>query len=188
MTQLVWLRNDAGPVLLLPQDLLADWSGIDVPEYRPIKATFRWNAEETRASDYDRACDVNDYVAPITVGYGEGLVLNDAPCATAWLPRTWGGLVARWEYAESQGAMERALARIPSDLPWVSKGSWQLVGSPQELFNSAEPGMEPMLPRLMLEMPIGNYDVRWASYRPDAQTAVGLIEIRRAGAAGEDRR
>jgi hypothetical protein len=181
LTQLFWLPNDAGPLLLLPQDLLSDWSGIDVPEYRPVRATFRWNSQESRACDYDRACDVTDYVAAITVGHGEGLVLNDAPCQTAWLPRTWGGLLARWEYAENQRAMERALARIPSDLTWVSKGSVRLVGSPQELFNSAEPGMEPVLPRLKLEMPVGNYGVRWASYRRDAKTAVGLVEIRRAG-------
>jgi hypothetical protein len=150
-----------------------------VPDYRPVSATFRWSAEEARASDYDRACDVNDYVATIPVGHGEGLVLNDAPCATAWLPRPWGGLLARWEHANSVEAMERALAWIPGDLPWESKGSVCLVGSPQELFNSAEPGVEPVLPRLKLEMPAGNYTVRWALYRPDSPTAVGLIEVRR---------
>jgi Immunity protein 21 len=180
LTQLFWLPNDAGPLLLLPEALLPDWSGIDVPDYREVSATFRWSSQEARASDYDRACDVNDYVAAIAVGHGEGLVLNDEPCATAWLPRPLGGLFARWEHADSARAMELALARIPGDLPWEPKGSVHLVGSPQELFNSAEPGVDPVLPRLKLEMPAGNYNVRWTLYRPDSSTAVGLIELRRA--------
>ena len=180
MLPVVWLQNHAGPLLFLPVSLLPDWSGVDVPDYRPVSADFRWNLEESRACDYDRACDVNDYVAAIPVSHGEGLVLNDEPCATAWLPREWGGLFARWEYAESTHAMEAALSVIPDTLDWERKGDIGIVASPQSLFNSAEPGTEPVTPRLKIGLAQGRYDIRWARFQPDASTAVGLIELRLA--------
>ena len=174
------MPNDAGPLILMPSILLREWSGIDVPPDRTVSATFRWNVEEPRASDYDRACDINDYAGVIPVGNGEGLVLNDAPSATAWMAREWGGLLLRWEYAEDDSAMEEALAEIPNELAWDSKGYFRILGTPQALFNSAEPGMEPVLPRLELELPEDVYEVRWVRYAPDVHTAVGLIELRRA--------
>jgi hypothetical protein len=157
---------------------LPEWSGIDVPLYRTVSATFRWKAEESRACDYDRACDVSDYAGVITVGFGEGLVLNDAPCATAWLPTPSGGILARWEYADSDSAMESTLASIPDGLQWEPKGMFRIVGSPQVLFNSGEPGVEQLQPRLTLQIPVANYNVLWARFAPNAATAAGLVQLR----------
>ena len=56
-TTRAWLENAAGPLLLLPDCLLAEWSGIDVPDFRVVTARFRWNDKEERACDYDRALD-----------------------------------------------------------------------------------------------------------------------------------
>lgn len=157
---------------------MPEWSGIDVPLYRTVSATFRWKSQESRACDYDRACDVSDYAGVITVGFGEGLVLNDAPCATAWLPRHSGGILARWEHADTDGAMQTALARIPDGLQWEPKGVLRIVGSPQVLFNSGEPGVEQLQPRLTLQIPVGVYSVLWTRFAPDPATAAGLIQLR----------
>jgi hypothetical protein len=135
-----------------------------------------------RASDYDRACDVDDYVGIITVGHGEGLVLGDLPAETTWLARPWGGILARWEYADGYDAMERALADIPDVLPWEPKGDLIVVSSPLELFNSAEPGIEPVLPRMTIDLAEGTYHVGWARHTPDDRTAATLIELRRSSA------
>jgi len=175
-----WLDHAAGPLLLLPDSLLPEWSGIDVPDYRVVAARFRGNAEEPRASDYDRACDVGDYAGVIEVGYGFGLVLGDMPAATNWLPRPFGGILARWEYAESDRAMDAALACIPDSLTWTEKGNFTVVSSPLHLFNSAEPGDEAVLLRLAIPLAAGSYSVRWTRYAPDERTAASLIELRRA--------
>jgi hypothetical protein len=167
-------------LLLLPESLLSDWSGIDVPEYRVVVARFRWSAQETRGSDYDRACDVEDYFGVIEVGYGFGLVLGDEPAATTWLGRPYGGILARWEYAESETAMDAALERIPESLTWTEKGIFTAVACPLQLFNSAEPGDEILMPRLSVPLSAGSYRVRWARYAPDPQTAASLIELRDA--------
>jgi hypothetical protein len=174
------LEHAAGPLLLLPESLLSEWSGIDVPAYRAISALFRWNAKEPRASDYDRACDVDDYVGVIAVGYGFGLVLGDVPASTRWMPEPAGGILARWEYAESEAEMNAALAAVPERLPWEDKGTFTVVSSPLQLFNSAEPGDEVILPRLPIELAAASYDVRWTRYAPAAQTAASLIKLHRA--------
>ena len=175
-----WLEHHAGPLLLLPEALLSEWSGIDVPPYREVVATFRWNEEEPRASDYDRACDIDDHAGVIAVGYGEGLVLGDAPEATAWIERSFGGILARWEYAESEESMAGALANLPLELNWEPKGTFTVLGSPLQLFNSAEPGDKSVLPRLSVDLAPGDYEVAWTRYAPNEHTAVKLIALRRA--------
>lgn len=175
-----WVGEAAGPLLLLPEILLPGWSGIDVPEHRAVTATFRWNLEEPRASDYDRACDIEDEVGVIAVGHGQGLVLSGGLRPTTWLPRPWGGMVARWEYAENEGAMEAALAGIPEGLGWEPRGHVVVTSSPLVLFNSAEPGPEQVMPRLTVELVAGRYSVGWSRYEPDELTAIGLVALRRA--------
>jgi hypothetical protein len=158
--------------------LLPDWSGIDVPTYRTVSAKFRWNSSETRASDYDRACDVDDYIGVLSVGHGEGLVLGDVPSATRWFQHESGIYLVRWEYAENDTSMEHALSSIPARLPWEHKGTFTVVSSPLELFNAGEPGMERLSARLRLELAPGSYDLWWTRYAPDERTAAGLIALR----------
>jgi hypothetical protein len=119
-------------------------------------------------------------VGVIRVGYGFGLVLGDEPAVTKWLPRPYGGMLARWEYAESEPAMNAALERIPESLVWAEKGPFTAVASPLQLFNSAEPGVEVLMPRLQIPLAAGSYRVRWARYAPDPHTAASLIELRDA--------
>ena len=180
MSDRVWVGEAAGPLLLLPDSLLTDWSGIDVPEYRVVKASFRWNAEEPRACDYDRACDIAQEVGVIEVGHGHGLVLSGGLQPTTWLERQWGGLIARWVHAENDADMQAALAAIPEPLAWERKADFAVVSSPLVLFNSAEPGEEILMPRLTVELSPGLYEVRWANYTPDERTSLALVELRLA--------
>lgn len=181
-----WIGEASGPLLLLPAHLLPEWSGIDVPEYRSVMATFRWNAEEVRACDYDRACDVEPPAGIIPVGHGEGLVLSEGVMPTAWLARGWGGILARWVAAESDAAADRALAQLSENSPsanglaWEAVGTFSAAGGSLALFNAAEPGGEPAMARLTIVLRGGEYRVRWAQYQPDADTSFELIELRRA--------
>ena len=177
-----WVGGKGGPLILIPEALLSEWTGIDVPSYRVVEAKFRWSDKEPRASDYDRACDVDDYVGVIAVGFGEGLVLGDLPQATTWIPQDFGGVFARWEYAEDDNAMDAALTAFPNSLAWEPKATFVVVGSPLELFNSAEPGMEPIFPRLMIDLEPGTYDVSWTRYAPNDSTAATLVSLRRSAA------
>ena len=175
----IWVGEAAGPLLLLPDSLLPEWSGIDVPEFRTVVATFRWNAEEPRACDYDAACDVEAEAQAIAVAHGEGLVLSGGLRPTTWLARPWGGYVVRWEYAEDEPSVERALRTIPEDLTWEATGEFHVTSSPLTLFNSAEPGMDIVMPRLELELEPGVYAVRCALHEPDEETRLLLVALHR---------
>ena len=144
-----------------------------------MTARFRWNDKEERACDYDRACDVDGYTGVIPVGHGEGLVLGDIPASTTWLPRSFGGILARWEYADSETQMNAVLDVLPESLGWVDQGLFTVISSPLLLFNSAEPGAEMVSARLPIVLAEGSYTVRWARYAPDLDTAASLIELRR---------
>jgi hypothetical protein len=175
-----WIGEASGPLILMPECLLTEWSGIDVPDYRSVVAQFRWNAKEPRACDYDRACDVSAPAGVIPVAFGQGLVLSESLLPTTWLPRPWGGLLARWNYADSNDARDGALARVPEALAWEATEEFTVVDSPLTLFNSAEPGLDPVYPRLTIPSVAGPYRVRWAQYEPDDRTAFRIVELRSA--------
>lgn len=174
-----WVGEVAGPLLLLPNNLLAEWSGIYVPEYRAVVARARWNPDEPRASDYDRASDVEAEVETISVAYGQGLVLSGGLRPTTWQPHGWGGYIVRWEYAEDEVAIERALSMIPDNVNWMPAGSFAVTSTPLTLFNASEPGTDIVMPRLDLALAPGAYEVRRAIYEPDEETRLTLVELRR---------
>ena len=91
-----WLTSDGGPLLLLARAYLRYWGGIDPPTGgRTIEARFRWSGTAaTPATDYDRACDVDDELGLLAVGPGHALVLGDEPLATSGGPPV--GPAGRW--------------------------------------------------------------------------------------------
>jgi hypothetical protein len=178
LTERTWVGTASGPMLLLPDSLLDEWSGIDVPASRTVRALFRWNLREARASDYDRACDVEDYAGVIPVGYGEGLVMTESLRATAWVPQPWGGYFVRRPKAIAAADAERVLAHLPAASSWTAVEPYVVVGTPLSLFNSAEPGMEQVMDRLQVELAPGRYEVRWTRPAPDA-SEIGVVELRR---------
>jgi hypothetical protein len=141
-----------------------------------VVARFRWNPDGA-ATDYDRACDVSDYVGLIQVGQSEGLVLGDEPNDTTWLSHPDGGLFVRWRYAAGEEQVEDALGAIPSSLAWQSAGELRVTESPLELFDSAEAGLEPCGQRLRVLLQPNLYSLSHAEYVPDAETAFQLIRL-----------
>jgi hypothetical protein len=116
MTELIrdWISCNS-PLLLVAKDELRAWEGTDVPSQgRMVEARFRWNPDGP-ATDYDRACDVDDYLGVIAVGNSNGIVLGDEPLMTTWLPLKDSGLLVRWVYADNEEALLAAAHRIPND-------------------------------------------------------------------------
>jgi hypothetical protein len=117
-------------LLLVPGEHLLAWEGSDPPSAgRKVEAKFRWHDPNDPATDYDRACDVEDYLGLIEVGTGKGQVLGGDPeMMTAWLPAgppgdedtlAPGGMLVRWSYAESEEEILRFLAEMPDNV-WKS--------------------------------------------------------------------
>src|SRR5438270_663817 len=84
---LTWMDTELGPLLLVPGEHLSSWEGIDPPSAgRHVEAKFRSHDPNDPATDYDRACDIKDYLGLIEIGAGKGLVLGGEPLSTAWWP------------------------------------------------------------------------------------------------------
>src|SRR5689334_17973405 len=91
-----WVESAGGPLIVVPLELAQSWRGIEAVPGDPV-------------TDYDRACDVDDYLGVLEVGPGRGLVLGDEPMRTAFVPSADGGILVRWGYAPSEDAVLRVL-------------------------------------------------------------------------------
>jgi hypothetical protein len=166
-----WISCNS-PLLLVAKDHLRAWEGSDVPaECRRIQAQFRWNPDGP-ATDYDRACDVDDYVGVIDVGSGKAIVLGDEPLMTTWLPLTDGGLLVRWVYADSEDALLVAAHSLPNDAYEDSGLSFLVGASPLVLLAACESSEDKIYPRIEFEIPPGRYRILTSQYEADAGTSL----------------
>jgi hypothetical protein len=165
--ELTWLGTDAGHLILMPRALRPRWSGIEPPiDGRVVEALFRWNQPTDAACDYDRACDVQDYVGILDVDSGSAIVLGQDPLPATWQALPGGGVVIARLYTSEVGT--------PSSLPPLSPLAWHEVGliecddSPLVLFDSTEVGWEePVFPSLELKIAAGRYGVAHAKLATD---------------------
>lgn len=142
----IWAATTGGPLIAVAASALEHWSGIEVPQGRKVQASFRWAGPGSPATDYDRACDVVDFVGVIGVAHTAALVLGDAPHATAWWPEAGGvGTFVRLVHfdgeAETLGeAVEAVLAEAADELEWERGPSFEPAESHYVLFDSSMPG------------------------------------------------
>jgi len=116
---LTWLDTDAGHLMLLPANLRSQWSGANPPkDGRFIRAKFRWNHPDDAASDYDRACDVEDYVGILQVGSGKGIVLGQDPLPATCQALPNGGLLIARLYTSEIGTPSKLPLPLPN-LDWT---------------------------------------------------------------------
>ncbi len=73
----VWFRNDGGPLIVLPRELLPYWDGSEKPkDGRVIATDIDITLGEAAGTDYARACAIRDAFAVLPVGDGLGVVIG----------------------------------------------------------------------------------------------------------------
>jgi hypothetical protein len=117
-----WCSCDGGPHLFMPAELLDQWEGVNRPSRgRVVDAIFRFSMNlASPATDYDRACDVNDLLGVIPVGDGHALVLGDEVPMSTWIahPDGRGGdIVVLMQWADDARVFRRIAdsPRVPDD-------------------------------------------------------------------------
>jgi hypothetical protein len=174
---MTWIESEGGPLLLLAPSLLRYWDGIrPPPDGRLVEAKFRWDGPGSPATDYDRACDINDYLGLIAVGPGFGLVLGDGETSTTWWPpasSAEAGLLVNWIYANDEESVLRCLTDVPAELWGQPAVGFELEAGPLWLFDSACPGD---YIDVHLEIPLASarYLVETAVWEPDQQASLVL--------------
>jgi len=147
MSELVreWISCNS-PLLLVARDQLSSWEGTDIPSNgRKVEARFRWNPDGP-PTDYDRACDIDDYIGVIDVGTGKGIVLGDEPLMTTWLSLSDGGLLVRWAYSESENDLISSALTLTDDAYEDSGITFVVTNSPLVLFAACESSEDQIYP------------------------------------------
>ena len=163
--QFTWVSCDGGPLLLIEEKYLKFWEGSDAPSNgRVVEAEFRWGLDV--ATDYDKACDIEDLLGLIDVGEGKALVLGADETSTTWLQTNDSeGMLVRWIYANSENdAIESAkLVSFDkeADFEFVVE-NYNLV-----LFAACESWNDNIYPRLKFSLPNGKYKIFTNEFKND---------------------
>jgi len=162
LNRLHWIESTGGPLLLLEGGLLDHWHG-----------AFGNGGGMT---DYDRACEVADYVEILEVGKGYGLVLGEEPFATTWWPSDQGakGFLVRWVCAEDEAQICAALNSFSLDSNWQSTDvNFEIHHGQLILFDSSCIGTA-IDAFLTIEIPRGSYVVETLHYTPSDELSLIL--------------
>lgn len=124
-----WLDSGGGPFVIIPTGSLPKWGG--------LRAAGAPN-------DFDRACDIPDYLGTIPFDAAHALVLGDDPFPTTFVgaPAFGGGYVIRMLWGDDLDEASRAVHKIGSSA-WTTEsvvfdaGAGTLV-----LFDAAHAGTE----------------------------------------------
>lgn len=167
-----WVSGDGGPLILMEQKYLANWEGCETPSNgRVVEANSRWGLEV--ATDYDLACDVEDYLGLINVGKGNALVLGGDELATTWFPLSENteGILVRCEYADSESEIIDFARSLLNEFRKDENIEFVVEDSMLVLFVAAESGDDNVYPRLEFNLAKGTYKISTIE-RENEQTSV----------------
>ncbi len=180
-----WIESSGGPLIAVPRSLCPLWEGSDQPTGgRVVDATFRWDNPEAPATDYDRACDIDDYLGVLRVGPGWGLVLGDEPASTCYVPEPGGGVLVRWICGESTVGVESRLAEVSMCVYQRDTCQFHLEAPPLLVFDSAASGRE-IDSFLAIDLAPGLYEMSTCVWEPDEQTSLLLHRLALCGDAAQ---
>jgi len=156
-----WVESKGGPLVLLEQARLSEWSG-------------------ARGRDYESACTVTDEIGTVAIAGRDVLVLGDQPHRTSWLSDSHGGLLVRWVYADSERSVLGALSSLPEEL-FEDTGVTILVEGPCRLVDSADPGNSAITPGVEVPISPGTYRVETGLLDAGSEVRLLLHRLVRLG-------
>jgi hypothetical protein len=155
----VWVDSNGGPTLLIEETFVKSWEGSEIPSNgRVVEAEFRWGLDV--ATDYDRACDIEDWLGVLDVGEGNALVFSGFPTISTWVPliEREEGIIVRWIAADNEAQIiEKAKSLIKDksdDYIEFEVGNAELI-----LMPAVESWKDNQFTRLKISLASGIYKV-----------------------------
>jgi hypothetical protein len=157
--RLAWISTTGGPHLVVPETHAPHWEGVDEPSHgRAVRATFRSDPTEP-ATDYDRACEVTDWMGVVRVGRGRGVVLGDVPLMAAYYPWRGRHFILRWDYAPSEAALLTFFRSAVGGLTPEAEVAFRHPGGRLVLLDASDTPRDWMYEHSAFELPAGHYRV-----------------------------
>lgn len=144
---MTWIDTAGGPLIGAAYPVGLNWNG-----------TQASSTGDTR-SDYDRACEIMDYVGVIPCASSRVLVFGDEPLQTTVLSLNEDIAVVRWVSCVSEGDAQAALAAIPTTLPQLEPPKSILIEAQRLVFFDSAYSLD-VAPRLLeVALSPGLYEV-----------------------------
>jgi hypothetical protein len=164
---LKFIDSNGGPLLMLEHDLLPFWGGTD--NIGGLSTTHRNRGPFEGPSDYDRACEIRDWIAPVRVRDGTGLVFSgdDLGLGLARMNNaTFLAVRIYYQIEDIDGHIE--FAKEHPEL-FVKEFEVSISSNSATVFDSAFPGVEVGPQHLKIDILPGIYEV--LTYEHKAQNA-----------------
>jgi len=158
--------------MLVEEKYLSSWEGSNEPSNgRVVDANFRWGSEI--ATDYDRACDIEEWIGLVNVGEGKAIVLGGDETSTTWFPlaESQEGMLVRWIYANSDEEIINKAKSLSNELGKGENFEFRIEDSELILFAACEASDDRIYARLKFKLPSGTYKIVTIEYE-DEQTSV----------------
>jgi len=161
-----WIESDGGPLILMEKSLSNLWGGHSL------------TGRVLRITDYDRACQIEDYLGLLDVGDSKALVLNDEPLSTAyWKINSENVIFVRWVYAKEESDISDFLTQAPPIDSWIDTGI-KIVFSTEDLvlFDSAYRTNE-VEDVLFFQLSKGEYTAKNLLFKPNNEVSLILHSL-----------
>jgi len=165
-----WIYTSGGPHLLLAEELLPFWRGIE---------GWRDHRDPCDASDYARACRVNSWLGVIPCHTGEALVLSGEAGRIAWIPNVYqdGGILVQLIAVNDEASIANVLAgkEVADVLDGPRAEEVEFSASASgilRLFDSSETGDKLQSANEIVRLPPGRYRVRAGYFKTRSITIV----------------
>lgn len=172
------IRSGGGPLLCIERALEQKWLG--VTGRSALRQSSNGNVTD---NDYQRACQVRDYLGAIEVKGCEAFVLGDMPLETfIWEREGELPSVVRVFYGDSGVDVVRALElarHLDFSLP-IEALNIRVHSSPLSIFDAAYPGFDEAVEKLELNIPPGRYTVVSKQFDLDDRTSVLIHKFEQA--------
>lgn len=147
-----WIDTAGGPLICAAYPVGLNWNG-----------TQASSTGDTR-SDYDRACEVMDYVGVVPCASSRVLVFGDEPLQTTVLSLNEGIAVVRWVSCVSESEAQAALVAIPTTLPQLEPPKSILIEAQRLVFFDAAYSLDAAPHLLEVALPPGLYEISTEKY------------------------
>jgi hypothetical protein len=158
--QLLWIESTGGPLLVIPSAYASKWQGSNEPNgRRKVVAKSRFMGDGP-ATDYDLACDVEDYLGVVAAGKGHALVLGGEPAPSAWVEVEDRLFVLRWIAGGSENDVVAAmLMTLSTPQPSICDVAFTHPGGELILMDSSDDATDAIGDQAVMEVSAGEYTV-----------------------------
>lgn len=170
-----WIKSAGGPLVTIGRELAPLWRGIS-GNSSPLTATT-----EKIATDYSRACEIEDYVGIVNVSDGNAIILGDMPLATAfWTDNSSKIFIVRAFYMDPDEDVATLLAQVnDKELGReIESIDYTVSNENMVIFDSALPGKRFQDEFISIVVPTGHYRILTFEFKPNPRTSLLLHRFR----------